>query len=71
MENKITFAEVLEATDKLSLEEQEALVSTLHKRTIERRRAELAKDVQDARLEFKEGRCREATPTELGKEISS
>ena len=31
---------------------------------------ELAKDIQDARREFGEGRCREATPSELTKEIS-
>ena len=41
------------------------------RRMIEHRRAELAKDIQDARLEFEEGRCRAATPSELIKEISS
>ena len=66
-----TFGEVLEATDKLSLEEQETLVDTLHRRTIERRRAELAKDVQDAQQEFQQGRCRAAIPSELMGEISS
>ena len=71
MDNMTTYAEVLDATDRLSLEEQEALVDTLHRRTIERRRAELAKDVQDARREFDQGRCRETTPSELMKEISS
>ena len=71
MDNTTTFAEVLEATERLSLEEQETLVDTLHRRTIERRREELAKDVQDARREFNEGRCEATTPSELTKEISS
>ncbi len=71
MENMMTFGEVLEATDKLSLEEQETLVNTLHRRTIERRREELAKDIQDARQEFTDGHCPVATPSELVREISS
>ncbi len=71
MENTMTFGEVLEATDKLSLEEQETLVDTLRRRMIEHRRTELAKDIQDAQQEFQEGRCRAVTPSELMKEISS
>ena len=71
MENVMPFGEVLEAVDKLSLEEQEALVGVLHRRLIERRREELAKDVQHAQQEFEAGQCRPVTAAELMKEIVS
>lgn len=71
MGNVMTFGELLEAADKLSLEEQETLVDILHRRMIERRRTELAKDIQDAQQEFQEERCREVTPSELIREILS
>jgi hypothetical protein len=71
MENLTPFGDVLEAADKLSLEEQEALIEVLHHRLIERRRDELARDIQQANEEFDAGRCRPVTPKELMKEISS
>lgn len=67
----VTFKDVLESSDKLSLEDQEALVDILYKRLIERRRIELAEDIRDAQQEFQEGRCRETTPSELIHEILS
>jgi len=71
MENVITFNKVLESVDELSLDEQEALVEILHRRVIEYRRVELAKEIQSAQQEFEEGRCRPATPSELMKKILS
>jgi len=71
MENGMPFGEVLEAVDKLSLEEQEALIAVLPRRLIERRREELAKDVQHAQQEFEAGQCRPVTPAEIMKDIVS
>lgn len=71
MENVMPFDEVLEAVDKLSLEEQEALIEVLHRRIIEHRREELAKEIQQAQQEFRAGQCQPVTPTELIKEIIS
>jgi hypothetical protein len=71
MEKTMPFGEVLEAADKLSLEEQEALIEVLHRRLIERRREELARDIQEAQEEFQAGRCRPVTPAELMKEMLS
>jgi hypothetical protein len=71
MESVMPFGEVLEAVDKLSLEEQEALVGVLYRRLIERRREVLAKDVQHAQQEFEAGQCRPVTAAELMKEIVS
>jgi len=69
MQNTTPFVEVLEAADRLSVEEQEALVDILHRRMIEKRRAELVKDIQDAEREFQAGGCRPASPSELIKEV--
>ena len=71
MHPMISFDEIVEVADKLSLEKQEALIEILHRRMMERRRAELAKDIEEARQEFREGRCQPATPSELMEEILS
>lgn len=71
MERALAFGEVLEAVDELSLEEQEALIEVVRRRIIERRREELAKEIQDALEEFQAGGCRPATPDELLAEILS
>jgi hypothetical protein len=69
MENTTPFAEALEATARLTLSEQEELIDILHRRIIERRRAGLLDDSQDAEREFQAGECRLASPSELIKEI--
>jgi hypothetical protein len=63
------FSEALEAADKLSLEEKEALIEVLQRRLIDQRRDELAQEIQAARQEFQAGQCLEASPEELLKEI--
>ncbi|MBW2062911.1 MAG: hypothetical protein JRI95_15320 [Deltaproteobacteria bacterium] len=71
MGNLMHFGDVLEAIDKLSLDEQETLVDVLHKRLIERRREKLAKDIEDAQEEFLAGRSKPATPEKIKNEILS
>ncbi len=71
MQTVISFGEVLEAADKLSLEEQESLLDILWRRVIERRRAELAEDIREAKQEFQEGHCQPATSSEIIEEILS
>lgn len=71
MQTITSFGEILEAADMLSLEEQESLIDILHRRMIERRRAELAADIQEARKEFKEGYAQPASVDDLMKEILS
>ena len=69
MENVVTFGEVLEAADRLSLEEQETLADILKRRIVERRRQEIAAGVQSAREEYEAGSCEPVTPDELMAEI--
>jgi len=66
-----SFGEVLEAADKLSLDEQEAILDILRRRMIEQRRKELAVEIRETQREFKAGLCRETTPDEIVKEILS
>ena len=66
-----SFGEILDAADKLSLEEQEALIDVLSRRAADRRRDQLARDIRNARKEFKEGRTRPSTPDDILSEILS
>ncbi len=65
MESITSFAGVAEAAEQLSLEEQESLLELLQRRLIERRRAVLAKEIEEARREFREGNSRAMTPSEI------
>jgi hypothetical protein len=71
MKKILTFEEVLEAADRLSLEEQGTIIDILHRRMIDQRRKELIIEVHEARKEFQEGHCRQATSEEILKEILS
>jgi len=71
MGKTMPFGDVLEAVEKLSLEEQQALIDVMHRRLIERRREALARDMEDAGREFEAGQCQPATPAEIMKEIQS
>jgi hypothetical protein len=69
MQTIVSFGEVLEAADKLSLKEQETLIDILRRRLVERRRAELAQDIEEARKEFEAGQAKPASPSEIMGEI--
>lgn len=65
------FGEILDAADKLSLEEQEALIDVLSRRAADRRRDQLGREIRNARREFKEGRIKPSTPEDILSEILS
>ena len=69
MAKTTSFGDVLEAADKLSLDEQEALLDVLHRRLVEHRREQIAREVRQARDEFQGYGCGPATPADLMKEI--
>ena len=71
MQNTTPLVELLDAADKLSLDEQETLVEILHHRMIEHRRAELAEDIREVQQEFQAGGCRPTTPGQLMGEVLS
>ena len=67
----MSFNEILEAADQLSLDEQTTLLEVLRNRIIEHRREALALDVQQARREFEAGQCLPMSPADLLKNILS
>ncbi len=71
MATELPFAEVLDAVDHLSAEEQEMLVSITRRRLAERGRKRIGSDIEEARREFADGRCRTTTVDELWGEIMS
>ena len=69
MAQVLPFAEVLEAADQLSPDEQEELIAILHRRLAQAARQRLAAEIQEAAQEFAEGRCVPTTPDQLMREI--
>ena len=68
---KSTFADVLDAAGNLPIEEREELVELLRKRTTEERRAELGRDIKNARSEYKNRKCSAASADGIMKELLS
>lgn len=69
MKKSSDFSEVLDATERLSLEERETLVEVLHHRTVEERRELLKREVLESRREFAAGKCRPASPSQIMRDI--
>lgn len=69
MVSQSEFGNLLDAVEKLSLEDQEALVEILRKRTIDRRRSEIAAEAREALREHESGLSRPTTVEDLMKEI--
>ena len=69
MEKTASFAEVLEAADRLPLDDQEMLADVLHRRVIAQRRSRLVTEVREAQEEYRKGEARAASPDEIMAEI--
>jgi hypothetical protein len=69
MPTETPFAEVLEAADRLSLEDQQSVVEILHRRILERRREELGREIREAEEEFQAGGSEPRSAQELMEEI--
>lgn len=66
----MTFSEVIEAIDRLSPDEQEALLDIVRRRMSEARRSRLIGAVAEARRDYSTGKFRVATPSELARDAS-
>ncbi len=69
MEQPSHFGEILEAVDKLSLDEQQVLLDIVSHRLAESVRKKIALEIQEARKEFAEGLCRPSTTQQIMDEI--
>lgn len=65
----LPFADVLEAAERLTAEEQEDLAAIIGRRLAERGRQRVVRDVAEGRQEFAAGGCRPVTVAELMDEI--
>ncbi len=65
MNQAISFNEILEAADNLSLEEQESLIDVIRRRIANSRRQEIASLVALAREEHKAGKLHPENPDEI------
>ena len=66
----MTISEVIEAIDRLSHDEQEALLDIVRRRMSAARRWRLIKAVREARRDYSAGEFRVVTPSELARDIS-
>ena len=71
MPNAMPFAEVVEAVDQLSLDEQETLIALFHRRLAQAGRQRIVEEIREAEQEFEQNNCRPMTPEELMREILS
>ena len=63
------YGQVLDSIEALPEDQQESLLDIVRKRLAERRRAALVKSVGEARKEFKSGKLRPATSSEIMRKI--
>jgi hypothetical protein len=56
MSQTIQFHQILEMIDDLSLDEQDDLINIIRHRQIEKRREEIAKNIHQARQDYKQGK---------------
>jgi hypothetical protein len=66
-----SFADILEAAERLDLEAQAELVAILSRRLAQRGRARVIAEAREARREFAAGQCKVTTPAELMREALS
>lgn len=64
-----SFSSILDAVEKLSIEDQEALIEVIKRRILELRRSALANEVRQAQREFKAGECPPASPSGIMNEM--
>ncbi len=69
MEHALRFGDVVEAADRLTVEEQEELVEIVRKRMIAKRRGELLHDIRNTEGEYLQGQCAVVTSHEAVEQI--
>ena len=71
MQLTLTFNDVLEAADQLTLAEQESLIDILNRRLAEKRRAKLVQEITAAREEYRQNRAEVTTADDMYDELLS
>jgi len=71
MAQTLPFGEVLDAADRLTVDEQETLVAILRRRLAEQGRKQIAAEIAETRREYQAGGCRPVAVDDLMHEIQS
>lgn len=71
MSKTIQFNQILEMIDHLSVDEQDDLINIVQHRQIEKRREEIANNINQARQEYQEGKVFRGTVDEIIAELNS
>jgi cobalamin biosynthesis protein CobT len=71
MKTRPDLAEILEAADKLSLDDQAELIEVLRHRVAERRQDVLAEEIREAQREFEAGQCHPTSPEKIVEDLLS
>ena len=69
MNDTMTFSDIIDAADNLSVDEQETLVEILQHRIAKRNRDALVRDVDEARTEFQDGNTQTTSLSEIMDEV--
>jgi hypothetical protein len=67
--HSLSFQDLIEAVESMPLDDQSMLVELINKRIIEKRRAELVAEVQEARGAFKRDEAKRGTFEDLMKDL--
>jgi hypothetical protein len=71
MAQTMQFNQILDMIDNLSVDEQEDLISLVRHRQIERRREEIANNIDQARQEYQQGRVFRGTVDDIIAELNN
>ena len=63
------FFDIVDATDNLSVDEQETLVEILRRRIAKRNRDAIVRDVSDAQAEFQSGKTCASSVSDIMREV--
>jgi hypothetical protein len=69
MQKTAKFNDVLEATDRLTLDEKETLLEVLRHRTVEERRGQIKREIADARREYASGKAKPTSVRRIVRDI--
>jgi hypothetical protein len=71
MSNAISFQKVVEYVESLSAEEQDLLFELIHKRRVEERRSEIARNYSETLEAMKAGRAKRGTVADLRADLNN
>jgi hypothetical protein len=67
----MTFADIVDKVDALSIDEQETLVDIVNHRLVDHHRKLILEEIEQSREEFRQGLCKEMTVEEFMQEVLS